>query len=189
MQKSLAFFIVLIGLLFLPQSTYAHFLATDKQIGAVIHVTPNDEPVAGLESSFFFDFKDEENKFKSSDCDCTFIIKESGKTIYSHKIFQNQSEPNLTKASVTYTFPQKDIYQVQIVGKPEITNEFQPFTLSWDFRIDQQADPQTVANQGNAASKYLRYAIIFGSVAALILVIFFMRGGGKHNEENSRNQY
>ena len=200
MQKYIVAILLLITLFIVPRTADAHFLATDKKIGAVLHVDPNDEPVAGQQASFFFDFKDQTNKFTSQNCDCTFLINEAGKTIYSQELFQNSNKPNLHIASATFIFPQKDVYQVQVVGKPKVANAFQPFTLSWDFRVDQEVDPQVTGQQSNTSSKYTRFILIFG--ITFVLVIGFLiysklirnnkhseKGGRKNNEKNSSNQY
>lgn len=156
----------------LPQPASAHFLKTDQTVGAVIHVTPNDEPVAGLPSSFFFEFKDEANKFRPDECDCTFLVKRAGKTIYSQKLFQNNDKPSLKDASISYTFPQTDIYQVQIEGKSKAENLFAPFTLSWDFRVAKQVDPTVSGAEDEKNNRLIRYGLIFGVVG--IVVMFFV---------------
>jgi hypothetical protein len=201
MKKIIVITFSLVCLLLVPTQASAHFLATDKNIGAVLHVDPNDEPIAGSQASFFFEFKDKENKFDPQSCDCTFLIKENGNEIYSQPLFQNNDKPSLTNASVFYTFPQRDVYQIQVIGKPNIAGEFQPFTLSWDFRVDQQANPQDQTNANSFFTKFLRYLVIFG-VAIIILVGFFVKnvvstkketdskkGGVDKDEKNSRTMY
>src|SRR5882672_6466726 len=78
MKKNLiiALFIILV-LFFVATPVEAHFLASDRNIGAVLHVDPNDQPIAGSQTSFFFEFKDKQNKFKAENCDCTFAIDEN----------------------------------------------------------------------------------------------------------------
>jgi hypothetical protein len=150
---------------YLPILAEAHFLVTDKNIGAVLHVEPNDEPVAGKPASFFFDFKDKQNKFTPQNCDCTFEIDENGKDIFSQALFHNETNPSLATASVTYAFHQRGVYQVKVIGKPLTPNEFQPFTLTWDFRIDQAVNKQD-------ASQKQTFFTNFGIVAIICLVLF-----------------
>lgn len=173
-MKRLYIIIVLTCILLISvKPVQAHFLETDKNIGAVLHVDPNDEPIAGSLASFFFEFKDKENKFKPENCDCTFEIDENGNNIYSQPLFQNSQNPSLTNASVFYTFPQRDVYQVKVVGKPTTDDAFQPFTLTWNFRVDQQANPtgQSASEQNNTnfISTYLIHFLAIG-----IFLIFFI---------------
>jgi hypothetical protein len=202
---TLIFLLPILLLLFcIAKPVEAHFLATDKNIGAVLHVDPNDEPIAGSQASFFFEFKDKENKFNPQNCDCTFFISENEKVIFSQALFQNNSSPNLTNASVFYTFPQIDVYEVKVVGKPLTPNAFQPFTLTWNFRVDQQANAneQTISEQ-NSSNFFSTHLIHFWTIGIFIIffLIYFltkiikskktsMEGGEKKDEEkDSGNIY
>src|SRR5690242_16418271 len=104
----LAFFFVLVTN---PVRVFAHFLATDGNIGAVLHVDPNDAPVAGSQTSFFFAFKDKQNKLKPTNCECTFEIIENGINVFSQPLFTNNNS-SLTSANVFYTFPKIDVYEI-----------------------------------------------------------------------------
>src|SRR5437899_1430767 len=78
----------------------AHVLVYDHDIGAIMHIDPDDAPVAKEQSAFFFEFKDTKNKFDPVNCDCTFTISENGTEIYSQPLFQNSPKPSLSNASV-----------------------------------------------------------------------------------------
>ncbi len=84
--------------------------------------------------------KDTAGKFTPAACDCTFVVLESGKQLFSQPLFQNSDKPSLSNASVFYTFPTRDVYQVRIIGKPLTPNAFQQFTLIWDVRVDRTND-------------------------------------------------
>lgn len=176
-MKKLFFFTTTISLLsfftLCTQPVSAHFLATDNNIGAVLHVDPNDEPVAGEQASFFFAFKDKENKFIPQNCDCTFEVDENGKSIFAQPLFQNNNNPSLSNASVFYTFPQKDVYTVKVVGKPVTPNSFQPFTLLWNFRVDQQANQQGSSTNNLSLTKLflLGIGIVVVVIGVLLLVL------------------
>lgn len=128
----------------------AHVLQTDGSIGAVLHIEPDDDPIAGPVSSIFLEFKDKQNKFSSQNCNCTFSITENGQEIFNQPLFQTTNDPNSLTASIFFTFPQKDIYQLKVTGAPSTPNAFQPFTLTYDVRVERTAN--TNANQPQAAS-------------------------------------
>jgi hypothetical protein len=174
MKKIIIFLLAFLPGMFYAAPVQAHFLAADGNIGAVLHVDPNDEPIAGSLASFFFEFKDKENKFKPENCDCSFEIDENGKNIYSQPLYQNNNNPSLTNASVFYTFPQRDVYQVKVIGKPLTPNAFQSFTLKWNFRVDQQASSETGSTQGssNFFSAHLVQIILIGIIIIAFLVYF-----------------
>lgn len=195
-RPSILFFFTILFLSFAPLAQ-AHLLATDGSIGAVLHVDPNDQPIAGSQASFFFEFKDKENTFDPTHCDCTFSVAEGGKTIFSQPLFQNAPSPSLTNASVFYTFPQKDVYQVKVVGKPTTPNGFQPFTLTWNFRVDQTANTST--QQSSFWATHMVH-IIIAAVGIVALILLFLQnklskkrptkgGEKKHEEKNNSTVY
>ena len=104
----------------------AHVLQTDGSIGTVLHIEPDDDPIAGQNTSFFFELKDKQGKFSFDTCDCTFEVQEAGKTLITQKI---------TDPYTNFTFPQKDIYQVMLSGKPQAGTSFQDFHLKYDIRV------------------------------------------------------
>ncbi len=127
----------------------AHILQIDDNIGAVMHTDPNDDPIAGQPTGFFFAFKDKQNKFQPVNCDCTFAISENGKEIFSQPLFQNNQNPSLDNASVFYTFPERAVYQVKIIGKPLQENGFQPFTLTYNVRVERVSETKQNSNEPN----------------------------------------
>ncbi len=143
-SASILLFIVS-GIIFVPIVS-AHILRSDGSIGAVLHIDPEDDPIAGQQSGFFFEFKDKQNKFTPTNCDCTFSINEQSKEIYSQPLFAGNANPNLENASIFYTFPKKDVYEVAVVGKPIQANAFQPFTLRYDLRVDREVQNGYTSN-------------------------------------------
>lgn len=136
------FFFLAVFLAF-PQSSLAHVLKIDESIGAVMHIQPEDDPVAGEESSFYFEFKDKKNTFDPKLCECTFSVTSNGQELYSQPLFQNNSQPSLTNASVYYTFPKRGVYVIKITGKPLSAGAFDDFTLSFNQRVERNSDTVT----------------------------------------------
>lgn len=167
----------------LVQPVEAHFLKTDHNIGAILHVDPNDDPVAKEQASFFFEFKDLKNQFKPKLCDCEFSILENGAVIYSQPLFQNNQNPSLTNTSVFYTFPQKDVYQVQVIGKPVSENAFQPFILTWDFRVDQEANHPSQPATYNFFTDHLIHFVEAGILIAVFIGLIVSQNKKKHRDE------
>lgn len=179
-----------------PQLAEAHFLATDGSIGAILHVDPNDSPVAGSQASFFFDFKDKQNKFKPENCNCTFEINANGKTIFYQNLFQSNSNPSLSNASVFYTFPSINVYQIKVIGTPVTPGAFQPFTLIWYFRVDQQAN-----QNNNSFANFFSTHIVHIIPISIIILGFALyiytkakknkkskpKGGGKHHDKEDHS--
>ncbi len=153
------------------RSAYAHVLKTDGSIGAVLHISPEDDPVAGEDSSFFFDFKDKNGKFDPANCDCIGAILQNDKEIFSQPLFQNNPNPSLDDASFSYAFSGKGIYTVQVAGKP-ISDGFEPFILSWDIRVEREASGALGEKDTNWLARYtIHLAFIIPATIFMMYVI------------------
>lgn len=178
----------LLAFLFNAPLTKAHTLKTSGSVGAVMHVSPEDDPIAGEQSDFFFEFKDKNNKFKPENCDCTFAILQSEKEIYTQPLFANSTDPSLTNASVSFTFPQRDVYKIKIDGKPK-SADFEAFTLEYDIRVSrvseslqgQQGDTQTQP-QENWFLSHIPH-LIGGIVAFVVLGFVLVQANRKNKNE------
>lgn len=101
----------------------AHVLKTDSDIGAVLHIYPDDDPIVNESSNLFFEVKDKSGTFSWSTCVCKMHILLDGKEEYVGPVGQSGS---------SYIFPKKGIYQVQLSGEsPE-------FLLSYDVRVSRE---------------------------------------------------
>jgi hypothetical protein len=169
----------------------AHVLVYDRDIGAVMHIDPDDAPVAKEQSAFFFEFKDTQNKFDPVNCDCTFSISENGTEIYSQPLFQNSTKPTLNNAGVFYTFSKKDVYEIKIVGKPNSQNAFQSFTLVYNVRVDQIATPATTSENTNFFTRHRAGFIGVGIGFFICIIIMFfdklVKGGEKNDGKKANN--
>ncbi len=162
-------------LLITPGKVNAHVLQKDGSIGAVLHIDPEDDPIVGQPANFFFEFKDTQNKFKPANCNCIVSIIEDGKEIYSQPLFQDNSDPSLSNASFSFTFPQKNIYQVKVVGAPEKPGQFQPFKLFYDLRISREersSNDSTQANNNwlNDHTVHLALGLLAVAVTGFVLI-------------------
>ena len=163
--------ILFLSVLFLipSQKIQAHVLQTDRTIGAVLHISPDDDPKAGDQSGFFFEFKDKENKFRPENCTCTFSILSKGKEIFSQPLFLDNTNPTLNSASLFYTFKSPDIYQIRVVGKPNSPGAFNEFTLNYDIRVESASSKSTAnTNSPNWFAQHLPH--IFGVGVGIIVL-------------------
>jgi len=190
MKKLLIFSIAIVSLLVTAQTTNAHFLAIDKNIGAVLHVDPNDSPPAGEQASLFFDIKDKENKFSLKNCNCRVDIYEGEKIIYSDAVLKDNKNPNLNTASFFYAFPQVDAYEVRLIGTPVSSASFKPFILSWSLRIDQKGK---AADANQSKSNFFTTGAIYSIIGALTIIIVILilkkKANKKYVKKDDRNTY
>ena len=175
MKKIVVVFTSLLLMIFaIPQVAKAHILKTDGNIGAVFHVDPDDDPIAGQQTGFFFEFKDKQRKFTPQNCNCTFSITEDGKQIFSQPLFQNNTDPSLTNASIFYAFPEKNVYQIKVIGKPNTPDAFQPFTLVYDVRVARETVPTGTQNTAQTTNENWFTLHLPHLIAGIIIGIFLL---------------
>ncbi len=154
----------------------AHVLKTDGNIGAVLHINPDDDPIADQQTGFFFEFKDKQNKFTPQSCTCTFSVEEDGKTIFSQPLFQNNASPSLENASVFFTFPERNVYQIKVAGSPTTPGAFQKFSLTYDVRVARQSSNPSPNSNGSQPSQGPNWFVthIPHLIAGLIIGLFLL---------------
>jgi hypothetical protein len=192
MKKFFIIILFLYSFLFIIHPAFAHILQVDNSIGAILHVDPEDDPIAGQPSTFFLEFKDKTNRFQSTNCYCRINILQRGNIIYSNALFQQSLDKNTDTAYDSFTFPSKDVYQLKITGKPKTKPAFQSFTLTYDIRVARIAD--TSPQNFSWFSTYLLYIligiimIIFGFI--IVIKKHVMKGGEKKDDKkNNRDMY
>lgn len=175
---NLLVFLFLFGVtISIPPKASAHVLLTDKNIGLVLHIDPEDDPVVGEPASFFFEFKDKSGQFDPKQCDCQMIISKDGQEIYKTNIYSGVAQPDFDNAAGFYTFLEKGIYQIQISGQSSNPNQFQNFLLSEEVRVDRDQDKVIPIDQNNNFwSGHKLNIIIFGvGIAMFIVIVFYQR--------------
>jgi hypothetical protein len=158
-------------MLFVAHTTSAHVLKVDGTVGAVLHVDPNDSPVAGERASIYFDLKDSAGTFSIDQCDCKVTVSKAGEQIFEKKM--------TSMAAVPYTFPDRALYIVSFVGAPKNEGTFAPFTLAYDIRVETVSDNQNQTNGAksndnkNFFGRHLSHIILFGAaiIFAMITII------------------
>jgi hypothetical protein len=166
-----------------PKIASAHVLKTDGSIGAVMHIDPDDDPIVSEPATFFFEIKDKQNKFTPEQCDCSANILRDGKTIFSAALFKDSSNNTINYPTFSYTFPERAVYTVQVVGKPLSDGAFQPFTLNYDVRVSRV--PATgAAAPSSAAPNHTIHYIIFG---AGFLIFFLLLFRDRYKNKSGKN--
>lgn len=161
---------LLLILLVIPIGTAdAHVLKSDGSVGAILHVSPDDDPIAGVQTDFFFEIKDKSGTFVPDNCICTASILQNGTEVYSQPLFANNASPNLDNASLSYVLPQRDVYVVQMKGKPIGKGTFEPFTLSWDIRVERDQKPESQTTDNNDVLPYI-YALAAVSIVVGVIL-------------------
>ncbi len=106
----------------------AHMLKIDRDMSGVFHVDPEDDPVVGEPAYLHFTITDKTNKFSFDACDCRVAIKNNGTTLFN-QVFS-------TDTPISYVFPERALYTIEVTGSPRSAGTFQDFDLKYDLRVD-----------------------------------------------------
>lgn len=131
-MKRFLLFIVLLGLPALFTGTAeAHVLKTDGDIGAVLHINPDDNPTSGTPVSYILSFTDTSGRMTLPNCACGATVLENGKQIAQEPL----SDTSAMQSNDTLTFPKAGVYVLQVSGAPKEADAFQPFVLRYTVRV------------------------------------------------------
>ncbi|MGA7954137.1 MAG: hypothetical protein WCA07_11525 [Gloeobacterales cyanobacterium] len=138
MKYALVLALVLLG--FFSESIYSHELAADKNVGALMHIEPNDDPKVGVSSKIWFDLvKKGGQQISLADCDCVFSLYKGTARIplVTPTLTESKAEETKSVLSAQVTFPERGAYRLVLSGKPKGKNSFNPFTLRWAVRASE----------------------------------------------------
>lgn len=162
------------GLLFLAFPVSAHVLKTDKNIGAVVHIDPEDDPIVGEQTTIYFDVKDTEGKFSIENCLCIFKVTKNGQDVFMQTI-------NGTTAQ--YNFPEKNIYTLELKGTPKFEGAFTPFTLTYDVRVERTNTTSSTNEQSPESNYFLNHIPHIGLIFIVVIVcaaVIYLENRKKH---------
>lgn len=164
-MKYKRFFMALIfaaglGLVF-PSAAFAHVLITDTTgtKGAVLHLTPDDDPIAGQPATIYFDVQDLK---MNKDTAALLIIKANDGS--ETKIIPTISGTLLT---ASYTFPAQGVYSITY----SIQAENQTYTFTQSQRVTRGVASQTMAP---ANYPWAQIVLVGAGVSTLLLVILIV---------------
>lgn len=167
MKKSVIVLLLTIVYGFIASSLVsAHVLQSNGTVGAVLHIDPEDDPIIGQPSGFYFEFKDTQNKFQLSECVCTFSVKQNGKQVFTEQL--GSRDENQLQAQVTYTFPKKNVYTITVTGQPRTEGAFTSFTLAYNLRVDKEMTATT--GERSWVRRHLPHIIGAGIIIVFLLL-------------------
>lgn len=181
--KKILTFLILFLLLLIVGSfntpVYAHILLTDGSIGAVVHISPDDDPIVGENADFFFEFKDKDNRFLPQNCDCRYEIKNGDQVIASGDLFASATNPSLENASFSLVFPERGIYNISITGTPKNSDEFNQFQLTDSIRIERTTQSNSNTQNDNFFISHYLHFFVFGTGIGIFLILLYFKIGKK----------
>jgi hypothetical protein len=123
----------------------AHEVEISGEVGATLHIEPNDQPKAGKPTQVWFALTEEGGRaIPLAECDCKLKVYTSTQTGQplvepTLKAIAAQQYQGIPGAEVT--FPDVGAYKLELSGSPKVGAKFSPFNLSYDVVVAGKVDP------------------------------------------------
>jgi hypothetical protein len=123
-----------------------------------MHVDPDDAPVAGKPSRFYFWFKDISGHLDPAQCRGTFTVASGDTMVSNQPLFAQVSLGLISVHDVT--FPRAGVYTVRVNGAPRGRMTFQPFLMEFSVRVTAGDLPVQVV--GGSGSWFMDHLLLIG---------------------------
>lgn len=175
-----------------PSPTSAHTIKVAADVGATLHIEPNDNPQAGKPAKTWFALTRKGGKaIALKDCNCQLAIYAQPHTAGEPALLEPTLQPISAEKyqgtpGADITFPKPGAYQLVLKGKPIAGGNFQPFELKFDVTVAASAASISQGNQNvnnendedvvqSASSPFPLWAIAAGIFTSLGIVLAVMQ--------------
>lgn len=141
--------LVLVAVSSFTASASAHVLESDNGVSAILHIKPDDHPVASKPVPVNFLFSNDVGGFSLNHYDVQLSLIQDGAVKFSTAV-KPLFFGSATEAETTATFPTAGVYTLRATGKPSESN-VPAFTLDYDVRVADAAGSTTKGDGGTTA--------------------------------------
>jgi hypothetical protein len=170
-----SFLLPLIVLLLPLFHVFAHQIKSDAGVTVMLHVEPDDAPIGGTTTPMNFTFTKVPDGFSIDTCDCALSI-----VSYKHlsDIESLGTVFPITPSNIVYgttyrvehNFPKRDVYALVLEGKPRNDNTFEPFSITYDLRVETMIK-KVSQNVPVAVNSAVPAQYLFETIAFILLCI------------------
>lgn len=159
-MKKLATLLIIAAMAIFPAGrAQAHVLITDtaKTKGAVLHITPDDDPIAGEPAVFFFDMQGQEIPYGEGDVSLAVTDAEGAAA-------EVEVSVSGTLATAEYVFPAQGAYKLVFT----VASGGRDYTFEHSQRVSRGMINST---QNNSSYAWAEAALLFSILGILVLAI------------------
>ncbi len=171
--------IAMLALAAAPISATAHSLKIDGTVGAVLHLSPSDDPLAGPVTSGYLEFKSDAQAFEFSDYDISLSVSAQSGNVAHAIPKEDLKETSENTLAFSYAFPKKGVYQLTVAGAPQ--GGAPAFELTYDIRV---AEEGSSAPRASFIQQHILHGALFGG-AILISAVLIIRDERKKKKERA----
>ena len=174
--------------------TFAHQVQISEDVGATLHIEPNDHPRSGEPTQAWFALTRKGGQVVPlTECDCELYIYAQPHTPGEPALLEPSLEPVVAERyqgipGAEITFPRPGRYQLQLIGKPVTEASFKPFQFEFEVTVatgtarnpenllDSNNNPSPQDMDSNIMSRFSITVLALAILVALGIVFFILRG-------------
>ncbi|RZM82448.1 hypothetical protein [Leptolyngbya iicbica] len=132
----------------------AHEVQFAEDVGATLHIEPNDIARAGAPTDIWFALTQAGGTVVPlAECDCTLTLYDSqANAIETPPLSAISAEGFQAIPGATVTFPEVGAYELRLAGSPQQAGAFTPFELSFEVTVASRAPNASAAPTTAAAT-------------------------------------
>lgn len=166
-------------------SAWAHELEQDNGISAVLHIAPDDNPVAGRDTPLDLAFTSQQPGFDLRYCACIVNIQTSADRLFTASVVSINNLP--TEGQAVVKFPRAGVYNIAVQG---FTSDklHDRFRLNYRTRVIPAAGAAADAAARTARSTQIIMLSLTGLVLLAVLASEVIRRGGRYDKKPALNK-
>ncbi|WP_017651316.1 hypothetical protein [Fortiea contorta] len=198
-KSALGFVMLLTSGIFIAgvDSAVAHKVKTAADVGATIHIEPNDQPRSGESAKTWFALTRRGGKaIPLKDCNCQLAVYAEPHTPKEPALLSPTLKPVVAERyqgipGTEITFPKPGIYQLQLTGKPASGANFSPFKFNFQVTVaagaavdsTAQNSPNVNNEQENSSRQLPLWAIALLTVPIIGGLFMVLKGVKNENRQ------
>ncbi|WP_088242567.1 hypothetical protein [Calothrix rhizosoleniae] len=171
------------------EPTFAHKVKVEGDVGATLHIEPNDIPRAGEPSQTWFALTRKGGKLiPLAECNCQLSVYAEPHVSGELPLLQPTLKAITAERyqgipGTVINFPRPGAYQLQLSGKPSTGQSFRPFTLKFNVTVavgsrdknnDNTLTQPTVNTENNASNNWLLPVIAIALLSTGVICLFVL---------------
>lgn len=169
MMKRAIFFLVLPFLLISSNEVVAHTSDTSESVSVLMHVEPDDRPLAEQSTILHFQIEDTSHKFSIKNCNCTVTISSNGKKLGVKTVSELTDQKSVYSAYSKVTFDRAGSYRIIFEAKPKNSGTFSTFTTNFELKVGEKIPTPDNDVEIPHVITYLFLAVI--GIGTIVLII------------------
>ncbi len=175
------------------EPAFAHKVKVEGDVGATLHIEPNDIPRAGEPSQAWFALTRKGGKvIPLAECNCQLVVYAEPHVPGETPLLQPTLTPIAAERyqgipGAVINFPRPGAYQLQLSGKPKVGKAFRPFTLKFNVTVavgtNNKSNPNkptqpAVSTEGNESNSFI-LPLVAIALSIVGVIAFFVSRRGK----------